>query len=166
MPYLTKLSNEFLDAQFLEFSWGDKDFFTSDRGTIWQAMKATFVPTQSVLLVTAYTKHPCLRFNVKNIQELSLTREGFIHLMSYMNSSMAIDIASKQPITVLEYSERSCLYLSNEEYHAFKTCNVWTARALKRSGLKVVPVWAITSGNIMRQVRRAEKHTNASVRRD
>ncbi|MBA7528399.1 hypothetical protein ES705_20582 [subsurface metagenome] len=166
IPHLTKLNKEFINVKFLEMSWGDKDFFTSDKGTIWQALKAIFVPTKSVLLVSAYDKNPYLYFNLKNIQELSLSHDNFTHLISYLNSSLAIHSDSQQPIVVLKYSEMSCFYLSNEKYHAFKTCNVWTARALKKSGLKVIPAWAITSRNIMRQVRRIEKHTITTVNKD
>ena len=125
--------------------------------SVWKGLKAAVVPTKSVLLVTAYEKNPYLYFNVKNIRELKLPIEDFIHLIEFFNSSMAIDSETSQPVVVLRYSDRSCFYLSDEKYHVFKTCNVWTAKALKESGLGVVPVWAITSGNIMRQVRRTGK---------
>lgn len=157
MPYLTKLDSVYMDAKFMEISWGDKDYFTSDKNTIWQAVKAVLVPTKSVLLISEYDESPYLYFNFNNIHESELSHEDYILLMSYLNNSLALDPGSQQLIVVVKKSNRDCFYLSVEKYHAFKTCNVWTVRALKRSGLKVVPVWAITSRSVMRQVRRAEK---------
>ncbi len=42
MPYLLKLNNEYIDAQFLEISWGDKDFFKALAVHTLQVLKAWY----------------------------------------------------------------------------------------------------------------------------
>jgi hypothetical protein len=48
----------------------------------------------------------------------------------------------------------SYFYLSDITYWGTRTCNVWTARALRKSGFPINPVVALTSGNVMKQVRK------------
>ena len=47
----------------------------------------------------------------------------------------------------------SRFYSSKESYHIFNTCNVWTARALRRAGLATHPSSAITVDDLMGQLR-------------
>ncbi|MGW8227829.1 MAG: DUF2459 domain-containing protein, partial [Gammaproteobacteria bacterium] len=40
-------------------------------------------------------------------------------------------------------------YLSRETYHAFNTCNVWTARALRAAGCPITPAFTLTVDTLM-----------------
>ncbi len=162
LPYLTKLNSIYTEAKYLEISWGDKDFFIAEKETIGLALKAALVPTKSVLLVQTYNKNPYQYFSPENIQELNVIANSYADVMKYLNNSFAIDAEAQQPIEVLRYSSTSCFFLSNEKYHAFKTCNVWIARALKKADKKIRATCAITSGSLMRKARRSAKRLNAA----
>ena len=162
LPYLTKLDSEFPEAAFMEISWGDKDFFTAEKGTVGLALKAALVPTKAVLLIQAYDKNPYRYFNPVNIREIDIAPDHFKNLIGYFNTSIAIDTLTKMPIEVLRYGSKSCFFLSTEKYHAFKTCNVWTARALKKADKKVFAAVALTSGSVMRKAGRAARRAHIS----
>ena len=44
---------------------------------------------------------------------------------------------------------KSRFYLSRETYHAFNTCNVWTARVLRDAGCPITPATTLTVDSLM-----------------
>lgn len=44
-------------------------------------------------------------------------------------------------------------YHANGQFHVFNTCNTWTAKILKKAGLRVSSFLTITADDIMNQVR-------------
>ena len=46
------------------------------------------------------------------------------------------------------------LYRARERYFLLKTCNTWTAQALRMTGAPITAPYALTAGNVMGQVRR------------
>jgi hypothetical protein len=44
-------------------------------------------------------------------------------------------------------------YRSRERYHAFNTCNVWVARALREAGCPIDPAFALTVDELLQRVR-------------
>ncbi len=141
-------------AEFIEVGWGDFDFFRSEKATVGMAVKAMLWPTRSVLHVLPYYRDPSDYFPEGDIIEIELPQQGFKELVSYINTSFARDEYGKIIPLDSEINVRGQFYLSIEKYHLFKTCNVWTAKALKSGGYSVVPFYALSSGNLMKQIRR------------
>ena len=48
-------------------------------------------------------------------------------------------------------------YVARDKYFLLRTCNTWTARALRSAGLPITPLYAVTAGNVMGQARRFGK---------
>lgn len=46
---------DFPDAEYLEFGWGEWDFYQTVDFKLWQALKALFVPSRSVLHVVGFS---------------------------------------------------------------------------------------------------------------
>ena len=152
--YLPALADEFLNASYLEVGWGDMDFYTADRGNIFLALKAALWPTKSTLNVLGFNKHPYLVFGEDRAVEVIISDEGFINLIQYINSSFALDSDSLNiKLDTVTYGP-SRFYLSREKYHGFKTCNVWTAKALRKTGFPITPFYAIRAKNVISQIRR------------
>jgi len=142
------------DAEYIEIGWGDQDFFTSEKGTVGLALKAVLWPTKSVLHVRPYYRHPSSYFDKDVITELQFTGDGVKRVLSYLNNSFALDQFSQVIPVESESTAGGQFYLSVEKYHLFKTCNVWTARALKKGGFSIVPFYALSSKNVLRQIRK------------
>ncbi|MDP2702217.1 MAG: DUF2459 domain-containing protein, partial [Candidatus Rokubacteria bacterium] len=47
----------------------------------------------------------------------------------------------------------SRFYVAREKYFLLKTCNTWTARALRSAGLPITSLYAATAGSVMHQTR-------------
>ena len=151
MPDLTR---DVAKAEYLNISWGDKEFFMADVGTVGLALRAALLPTQSVIQVNGYPELSDWYFDREEVEEIELSRRGFDSMIDYIHESFARDSMDN----LIPLRERrvgmSYFYLSNITFWGTRTCNVWTAKALRQSGFPINPFIALTSGNVMRQVRR------------
>ena len=151
---ISAVANDFKNTQYIEIGWGDKNFYMAEKETVWLALKAVLWPTESVLHVAEINQHPLIQFNNHEIVELFLSTEDYNEIISYINQSFELD-ANNQNIKLSKglYSN-SYFYLSKEKYHLFKTCNVWTAKGLKKGNVKINPSFALTSKNLIKQLKR------------
>ena len=153
--YLPALTNEFSGADYLEVGWGDLDFYTAARGNVFLALKAVLWPTKSTIRIMGFNKHPLLIFGEDRIVEVTISDQGFINLIRYINNSFALDKDSQNiKLDTNAYGGPSQYYLSREKYHGFKTCNVWTAKAIRKTGYPITPFYALRAKNVLYQIRR------------
>jgi len=146
-------NRDFPDAEFLEVGWGDSDFYQTPDPHLGITIKAALVPTSSVLHIVGFSGSISAYFPDSEIIEIKLTESGFERLCRYIAASYAKDPAGNSvPLGAGLYGS-SRFYLSGETYHLFKTCNVWTARALRSAGCPVTPAGTITVDNLMSRVR-------------
>ncbi len=69
---LPKLRERFADAPFIEFGWGDKGFYQSEKVTAKLAIKAMFIPTESVIHAVAVLDAPAVYFPESEVVKLCL----------------------------------------------------------------------------------------------
>ena len=73
-------------------------------------------------------------------------------LCRYIEKSYAHDEhASIRPLGPSLYGE-GLFYLSRESYHAFNTCNAWTAKALREAGCPIRPAANLRVETLMTNV--------------
>lgn len=161
--FLTRLKNEFTQYRFLEISWGDAEFFTAENPTFLQGFKAIMYPTKSVLLVDAFNESPHKIYQKESLIKICLSEKSFIELIKYLNNSFAFNEDEKRPIPYIKYSPSRCYFLSNEKYHLFKTCNIWTAKALKQSGIHVKPAFSIFPNMLFYQLKKFSNLTECKT---
>lgn len=153
-PYLPILNDEFTNTEFLEVGWGDLAYFTAVKGNIILAIRAVLWPTKSALNVMGFNKHPVLVFGEKRVIEITVSNQGFINIIRHINNSFATDSNMLNIKLNTGNYGLSQYYLSKEKYHGFKTCNVWTARAIRKTGYPISPFYALRANNIFYQVKR------------
>lgn len=140
------------NADYLEIGWGDRDFYQTPSPHLGNALKAIFLPTPSVLHIVAFNDSVVSYFPHSEIIRVRLSDAGFQRLIRYIAASYDRDPAGNLvPLGVGLYGA-SQFYQSQETYHLFRTCNVWTARALYIAGCPVRPFLAITADILMSQV--------------
>ena len=116
--------------------WGDRGFYL-DTPT-WSDLKAStainamLLPSQTVMHVQFLTPH-------ESYVPVSITTEQYELLVDFIRGSFIADEdASFKPIgQSYSYGRFDSFYEANGRYHAFNTCNCWTGRGLKKSGVRV-----------------------------
>jgi uncharacterized protein (TIGR02117 family) len=147
------LTDDFPDAAYLEVGWGDKDFYQA-RDPHWAlAAKAVLLPTASVLHVAGFSGSVAGEFPGSEILSIRLSPEAFERLSHHVADSIATNTAGQANALGPGLYGQSRFYMSRDTYHAFNTCNVWTARALRAAGCPVTPAGAVTVDDLLRQVR-------------
>ncbi len=131
--------NEFPGAEYLEVGWGDKDYYMTPKPGLGITLKAGLLPTASVLHIVGFDGPVTDYFPRSEVIRVDLSVAGFERLCRYFESSYARDGEMlSQPLGPSRYGKGQ-FYQSRESYHAFNTCNAWTARALREAGCPIMP---------------------------
>lgn len=143
-------------SEYVEVGWGDRDFYVAPEGTPWLALKAVFWSAASVLHVVGFTGPVERFFSGREIVEIRVAERGFRELAAFFQDAYARD--GGRPIVLSPgHYPNSRFYLAREKYSLLRTCNTWTARALRSAGLPVTPADAVTASDLMDQVRKLGK---------
>lgn len=141
--------HDFPDAEYLEVGWGDRDYYQRQDPHLGIVLKAVLLPTASVLHIVGFSGSVPSNFLQSEIIRIDLSDRGFERLCTYIEKSYAKDASGKnRPLGTGLYGN-SRFYLSRDIYHAFNTCNVWTARALRAAGCPIIAALAIEVDDLM-----------------
>ncbi len=158
LPVLSEFTRDYLIAaqnkhyQYLEFSWGDEDFFRSSEFSVFLALKAALVPTSSVLHVVGLNDPLSEFFSNSEIVKLEVTKKNYVNLYVFIAESFLYSNKGElQKLGPGLYGDSS-FYRGHEKYFLPKTCNVWTAKALKKAGFSANPSGAMQAETVMREV--------------
>ena len=144
--------NDVTDAEYLEVGWGDRDYYMTPSPHVGITIKAGLFPTESVLHIAGFRGSVTGFFPDSEVIQIELSEAGFQRLCSYIESSYALDDAGRiRPLGPALYGTGQ-FYLSRESYHAFNTCNVWTARGLREAGFPITPSGNLTIDTLMENV--------------
>jgi uncharacterized protein (TIGR02117 family) len=144
--------NEFPEAEYLELGWGDKDYYMTPKPNLGITLKAGLLPTASVLHVVGFRGPVTGYFPSSEVIRIDLSEAGFQHLCRYLEKSYALDETGlSQPLGPSLYGNGQ-FYLSRETYHAFNTCNAWTAKALREAGCPITPAANLRVKTLMNHV--------------
>lgn len=151
-------SRDFPQAEYLEVGWGDRDFYQQPDPGVWTALRAALWPTASVLHVVGFPGPVAGYFRASEVVEIALPSGGFERLVRYIHHAHERSGAlAAAPLGPGLYGEGR-FYPAWESFHLFRTCNVWTARALRAAGLPIRD--SITSEGLMSQAREIGKVVN------
>lgn len=136
---------DFPQADYLEIGWGERDFYMAETAGPWLSFKAAFFPNRSVVHVAGVRGELASFFRGSGIVQLQVSRPALEGLLRYLH-----DAFERDGPNAAEPLGRG-FYPARETFHLLRTCNVWTAGALRAAGLPVRD--AITVEGIMTQVR-------------
>ncbi|MCP1453434.1 DUF2459 domain-containing protein [Pseudomonas kilonensis] len=71
---LPALAEEFSDGDFVEFGWGDEDFYRAPQATLSLALGALFGSTATVLRAVQIDGDPRQRFAASEVIEVRVTK--------------------------------------------------------------------------------------------
>ena len=147
---------DFPRARFIEFSWGDKDYFPNPNAGVFAALRAAFWSSGSVLHVVGVTAGVKDFYPTAEIVELKLSAPAFARLQDFVAQTFSRPNAgSAQPSAGLFPYSR--FYPATRKFSLLKTCNTWVAEALESAGLPIVPNRVITAGQLAEQIDKASR---------
>lgn len=147
-------SSDFVGARYLEFGWGDREYYRNPEPGPWSALKAALVPGPSVLFLRGFSESPEAYFVAEEILPIRLPDPAFRQVIEYLHDSF--DRRGSARATPLEprLHRSSGFYEARGKFHLFHNCNAWTAGALHAAGLPLVPGGALTAGSLRCQAER------------
>ncbi len=152
---------DFQGSDFIEFGWGDEGFYRAKKISPGLVAKAALVPTPSVLHLASFDGRVEDFFSASDLVELSLDDAQFERLCEFLSATF--DRADETPANLGEgLYGRSRFYRANGSYYFPKTCNVWTAQALKAAGLPARPAASMTAESVLKQARRIGRDVQES----
>ncbi|MCW8934326.1 MAG: TIGR02117 family protein [Gammaproteobacteria bacterium] len=146
---LPELRKRFGDILYIEFGWGDKDFYQAEEVTTGITLKAVLWPTESVIHAVALPEKPDRYFANSMVETLCLSGKEYSSLLRFISESFYKDEHGE----ILKYESgiygNSQFYKGVGNFYLMNTCNKWTAKGLKSAGMDISPTFKLTAGSIM-----------------
>lgn len=151
-PRVSLRTTYFDDKQWLEFGWGDAAFYQAEEMSVGLALRALFSPTDAVMHVYAFDGMPAKNFPESEVVRIRVTQAGYRRMIRFIRDAFARDQNGHvMPLKRGLYG-RSHFFKARGTYSMDRTCNTWTAEALREAGLAIDPASAATSGGVMSQL--------------
>ncbi len=121
------------DGPFVRFGWGDRDYYGSSSKSFYKAFKALVLPSRSVVEVASFDLAEEAADIVKAIEagqrELEL-------VLAHIIKSFKFDKAQAPQLVRVE-PDGSSYYRGRGIYHMWHNCNNWTAKGMRKAGIKI-----------------------------
>ncbi len=146
---LPELGKRFGNTPYMEFGWGDKDFYQAQEITTALTFRAIFLPTESVVHVVAVPDKVNEYFPKSEIAKLCISNRAYSSLIRFISNSFLKN--DKDQITRLKIGiyGNSQFYKGAGHYYLKNTCNEWTARGLASAGMDISPAFKLSAESIM-----------------
>lgn len=144
---------DFPDAPYIEFGWGDAEYYPARDPGLGAALGAIFTPSPAVMHVAGLPAHPAEVFPAAERIALALPPEAVSALVARIGASFDRAGAGRAAPSAPGLYRFSLFYPATGRFHGFNTCNTWTARMLAGAGLPVVVEGTVKAEELMRQLR-------------
>ena len=153
---IPELKNRFGNAPYIEFGWGDNEFYQAEEITSGITLKAIFLPTDSVVHAVLVPLKVDRYFKNSEVEKFCLEDSKLESLIKFISSSFYRDLSGN--ILKLNHGiyGDSQFYKAKGDFHIFNTCNKWTAKGLESAGMKISTTFKLTAGSIMNFLSREE----------
>ncbi len=148
-------SADFPGADYLEFGWGDRDYYQASAPDFWLLLQAAFRSSASVLHVIGVQGSIDERFAGFEIVRLEIPRNRFFDLVAFIHASFQREAATTKAVPLRRgFGANSFFYPSTGEFHLFNNCNTWVARALEFAGYAMGAPLPFTVDQLLARTRR------------
>lgn len=148
------LGEDFPGADHLEIGWGDARYYKAVEPSAGLALRAVLWPTASVLHAVGFTGDPAHVFPASEVITLCLAPGPYRRLLEFIAATFDRGPGGNVIRLGPGLYGHSRFYQARGSFHAFNTCNTWTARGLAAAGLPVSHRLTVTAEGVMSQLRR------------
>lgn len=142
--------HNYSNAAFLEIGWGDEDFFSNPGFNPWYALKAVFWPTPSVIQIRPIYGRVETSYYKNDVAKIEISGEQLQRLRNYLLEEFELDQNGKV-IPATAGPSNSYFFKGSSSYYFPKNSNVWAARAIKKAGFPIRPIWYQTTGQVVKK---------------
>ncbi len=136
----------FGDASHIAIGWGEARYFSARRKSIVKMVPALLLPTRSAIRLRPYDP-------VTDEHDVSIpfmvAQSDMSKLMKFIDRSILDETETRRDMIL---RKDAIFYPARLRYSLFRTCNNWSARALKKAGLRIGHRRAMLAGNVTRQL--------------
>jgi uncharacterized protein (TIGR02117 family) len=157
MPNRIPESEDFPLARYLEFGWGDSEYYPAQNVTFAMTLRAAFLPSPAVLHMAATSLEPSRRYPEAEVIPLFLDEAGMQSLVNFIDASFQRAGQSRAKAVQPGLYADSFFYPAVGRFHIGNTCNTWTTRALMSAGFPVEQGNALDAESLMSQVRQLKE---------
>jgi uncharacterized protein (TIGR02117 family) len=150
---LPELRKRFGDTPYIEFGWGDKDYYQAKEVTTGLTLNAILWPTESVIHAVAVPKKADKYFANSSVEILCLSGRENSSLLRFISESFYKDEHGEIVELKGGIYGNSQFYKGAGSFYLMNTCNKWTAKGLKSAGMDISPTFKLTAGSIMDYVK-------------
>jgi uncharacterized protein (TIGR02117 family) len=158
-PAVWPESRDVGDAAFLEVGWGDRDFYSKPRPSVWDAIDPVIRATPAALHVGAFDTPAAELVPGTAVVHLRVPAAGFERMTRFIQDEYVLDGAGTPVRMGRGFYERSWFYQARSRYHViFSNSNSWVANALRAGGLPMKPGVALTAEDVIAQASAISAH--------
>lgn len=143
---------DFPRAAFLEFGWGDREYYPEPQPTAGMALRAALVPSPSVMHVAGFSEPPDRRHPDAEVLAVSLSTAAFDRLVTNIDAAFDRPEGGRAEVVARGLYPESHFYPAHGGFHLFNTCNTWVARQLAAAGVDLSPAGVMTANQLMRRL--------------
>lgn len=144
---------DFPKAPFLEFGWGDAEFYPAQNPTVAMVLRAAFTPTAAVMHVVGLAAEPARVFPKAEVVRLQVDPDMLERLLDQIHGSFDRAEGRRAVATGPGLYPNSRFYPATGRFHLGNSCNSWTARALVAAGLPLEDAEITRAEGLMVQLR-------------
>ena len=130
-------AGEFPAAAFVEFGWGDREFYPSPDPDLSVMLGAALTPTPAVMHVAGLPRPPQEHYRDIEVLAMGMSAAALHRLVVEIDASFDRPDGGRGEHVARGLYADSWFYAAHGEFHFFSTCNTWTARMLSAAGVGV-----------------------------
>ena len=134
---LRSLLPEAEQSKFLEFGWGDREFYLSRKYSFFGAFKAAFFSSASVLQVAGFNQAPAEFFPQSEVTRLEITHEGLLRLEAKIQKTLQLDETQRPRAIDQSLYGEGHFYEAKGDFSIRHTCNTWASDTLVEAGCPI-----------------------------
>ena len=148
-------TDDFGDASFLAFGWGDRVYYPAEEATVGMALEAALTATRAIIHVAPLPGEPGVVYAKAEVLPVRLTRDGFLHMARAIAGEIERPTGRRATPVERGLSPGALFYHAHGTFHLFNTCNTWTGRMLRAGGVDVSSTGVVTAEDLMIRLRAA-----------
>ena len=150
---LPLLRERFGEIPYIEFGWGDNDYYQAKEITTGLTLNAILWPTDSVIHAVAVPEKADKFFATSIVEPLCLSGREYSSLLRFISESFYKDEHGEIVGLTGGIYGNSQFYKGVGDFYFMNTCNKWTAKGLKSAGMDISPALKLTADSVMDYVK-------------